>query len=390
MNKGKWLFFTKYYIDRKRDMKRHDKEGDIMTTATTTNNHRQSGAGQDTTTEEEEDEEETANTAKTFKRFKMTETDEFAGFSTTSSSRDLGEAEKASSQGFDENTPGVTMSTNDSCNADEFIPAGERLAALYSGTLMSKETQNGRGGSKGLRFRCANSHEFTVSFDKLRRVPATGLDLETCKNIWCVKCHNFYIRCNKKASDNGAIITSKIFAKSYVEVNCRMNHSFKISVHRNPDKVWCTHCKKDVKNESRKEIERQKELQRQRDLEYQQKLFEESRKKMESDQAQQQAQQEQYSLQNILTQVEIKATSETQKFLRSGENTLSEEYVYSVYKTIYMPSEIIEASFRKLGESLNSCFRKMAVLVHPDKNGHPLANRAFQKLSNAYMVCKQR
>ena len=34
-------------------------------------------------------------------------------------------------------------------------------------------------------------------------------------------------------------------------------------------------------------------------------------------------------------------------------------------------------------EQTRGYFKKIAKLVHPDKNGHPLANTVFQKLSNA-------
>lgn len=310
------------------------------------------------------------------------------GFSTTSASnKDCTEAEQASSQGFDENIPGVAMSHFG--NADEFIPVGERLASLYNGELMSRETQNGRGGSKGLRFRCSNMHEFTISFEKLKRVPSHGLELETCKDIWCVKCHNFFYRCQKKAEDNGAVVKSKIFEKGYVQINCRMNHDFKISIHRNPDKVWCQYCRKDVKSETKRQKEIENEQKRQREYEHQKKLFEESKKHMESEQGAQQNAQPQFSIQDVLNQVDLKARYETQKFMSQAQTNLSEVGVYQVYKTIYMPSEILQASFNSLGEGLNSCFRKMAILIHPDKNSHPLANRAFQKLSQAYYQCQE-
>ena len=31
-------------------------------------------------------------------------------------------------------------------------------------------------------------------------------------------------------------------------------------------------------------------------------------------------------------------------------------------------------------------FRKLALLVHPDKNRHPLANKAFQLLKSAFVA----
>lgn len=370
--------------DRKREQKAQVKETE-NSACTFTAKKTKTGGDQDETSEEEEEESETStNTAaKHYKQFKATEGDDFNGFETTSASN-----HETQSQGFGENPLGATMSNNTSCSTNEFLPVGERLAALYNGTLMSRETQNGRGGSKGLRFRCANSHEFTISFSKLEKVSHDTLELETCKDIWCVKCHNFHYRCVKKASDNGAVVTSKIFEKGHVSLNCRMNHNFKISIHRNPDKVWCPHCKKNVKNEVKRQREIEIEKIKQKEFEQQQKLFEECKKK------QQEQNQPNYerkpTLSEILAQVELKAQYETQMFMASDSVKCDRDNAYQVYKIIYMPSEILQASFQSVGDGLNSCFRKMAILVHPDKNSHPLSNRAFQKLSQVYSLCANR
>lgn len=375
--------------ERKREQKMHERTIESKGTSVIKTINKETGAGADQKNgiEEEEAEDETsANTGKTYKRIRTTE---FSNFETTSmSNHEETDGDNASSQDFGVNLTGATMSNTTSCSANEFIPVGERLAALYNGTIMSRETQNGRGGSKGLRFKCANMHEFTISFSKLNRVPQGNLEPETCKDIWCVKCHNFFYRCIKKASDNGAEVTSKLFDKGYVNFNCRMNHDFKISIHRNPDKIWCQHCKKDVRNESKKQIEVENEKKRQKEYEHQKMLFEESRKHMQSEKIQQNSDTK-FSIQDILVQVELKAKYDTQMFLNTSKVDMPEALIFQVYKTIYMPSEILQASFQSLGESLNSCFRKMAILVHPDKNSHPLANQAFQKLSQAYVVCQE-
>lgn len=346
-------------------------------------------------TDEDESEEEEANTANTakqtanntnencsaFKRFKASETEEIVGFGAISEPKESTKDFTVFSQGSREFTDDLP-STKFGSVAD-FLSVGEALATLFNGTLTSKEAQNGRGGSKGLRFCCSNSHEFTISFEKLDQLSLEELSLESCKNIWCVKCHNFYYRCLKKAEENNAAVTSKIFDKGHVQLTCRMNHQFKISIHRNPDKVWCQSCKKDVKSESRKQIERDNELKRLKEYEHQKQLFEESKKHVETNSTQNAAGTG-YTMQYILEQVELKADYETKKFITSGTANMNESSVFQVYKVIYMPSEILQAFFKSTGEGLNSCFRKMAVLIHPDKNSHPLANQAFQKLSQAF------
>mmetsp|Transcript_7025 Transcript_7025/g.6216 ORF Transcript_7025/g.6216 Transcript_7025/m.6216 type:complete len:401 (+) Transcript_7025:1-1203(+) len=377
--------------ERKREQKMQAKETANAADCTTNNNKETTGNGHEGA-EEEEEEEETATSSNTttFKRVKTTENSHFENFETTSTSNHFEtDGDQTSSQGFDVPLPGTALSSNTNCRADEFIPIGERLISLYKGTLISKEAQNGRGGSKGLRFKCSNNHEFTISFSKLAAVPTGSLDLETCKNIWCVKCHNFFYRCNKKATDNGAVVTSKIFDTGYVNISCRNNHNFKISIHRNPDKVWCQKCKKNIKNECKHKKNLLLKKKNEEYSENQKKLFEESRKHLQTEQTRQDSERR-YSVQDILTQVDLKAKYETKLFISREASELCELNVYNVYKIIYMPSEILLASFQSLGDGLNSCFRKMAILVHPDKNSHPLSKRAFQKLSQVYMKCQEK
>lgn len=55
--------------------------------------------------------------------------------------------------------------------------------------------------------------------------------------------------------------------------------------------------------------------------------------------------------------------------------------IYNVYKVLYMPDDILIKTFLMIEKSqLNSYFRKLALLLHPDKNKHKNANDAFLKL----------
>jgi hypothetical protein len=68
------------------------------------------------------------------------------------------------------------------------------METLFEATLLNPEVAKGRGGSEGLRFKCANNHEFTTSFEKLQKFRELGEEptkFET-KHLWCIKCHNFY------------------------------------------------------------------------------------------------------------------------------------------------------------------------------------------------------
>ena len=76
------------------------------------------------------------------------------------------------------------------------------MANLFGGRLLTAdgEVAKGKGGSVGLRFMCANRHSFTRKFDVINSYANLGSPSKLeAKDLWCVKCHNFYFKCVEKA-----------------------------------------------------------------------------------------------------------------------------------------------------------------------------------------------
>ncbi len=72
------------------------------------------------------------------------------------------------------------------------------------------------------------------------------------------------------------------------------------------------------------------------------------------------------------------------------EAQLEESRVVETYKLLIFPEETFKLYLRSLGlEDLRKEFRKLAILVHPDKNQHPQAKSAFQKLYNGFVEVSQ-
>ena len=79
------------------------------------------------------------------------------------------------------------------------------------------------------------------------------------------------------------------------------------------------------------------------------------------------------------------------EFMSSSEfdGSLSEAMIVHVYKISFTPMDVLVGSLRAMKqEILISNFRKLARILHPDKNSHPLAKEAFQKLSEAYNLAR--
>lgn len=90
--------------------------------------------------------------------------------------------------------------------------------------------------------------------------------------------------------------------------------------------------------------------------------------------------------------VNLLAAKLTHEFMCSNLPPTEEdsEKVYLVYKFLNTPSEILqEGLFQMLQrQEANAYFKKLAKQLHPDKNAHPFAKEAFQKLSTALTVVK--
>ena len=60
-----------------------------------------------------------------------------------------------------------------------------------------------------------------------------------------------------------------------------------------------------------------------------------------------------------------------------------------MFKVLVLPEQTLEEFFRKMDQStLKKEFKKMALLLHPDKNEVPYSKIAFQKIFAVYERCK--
>lgn len=252
------------------------------------------------------------------------------------------------------------------------LTSAQQMEDLFQGTLLSEEVSVGRGGCQGHRFKCANGHEFTTSFDKLQKF--SQLEQKTksnAKDLWCIKCHHFYNRCVEKATQNKATVTSQIFDKGHVMIKCEFNHTFGISPHRNPDKVWCFECRRQDKLKELQKSKQEEEAQLKQNIETQSQLFK-------------QVKEPKNHLASEMTKIQTLATQHTMHFMALNP-TFNYAQTFIVFKILLTPEELLTQIMRESNkEGLTKSYKQQALLVHPDKNRHPLAKQAFQKLHLVY------
>jgi uncharacterized protein YktA (UPF0223 family) len=62
-----------------------------------------------------------------------------------------------------------------------------------------------------------------------------------------------------------------------------------------------------------------------------------------------------------------------------------------MFKMMMFPEQVFYMYMINLtAEGLKNEYRRLAKLIHPDKNNHPKAGHAFQKLSHFYVLALKR
>lgn len=261
------------------------------------------------------------------------------------------------------------------------------LCSAFKGKLLSQEAMSGRGGNKGFSFECCNKHQFIISLSTLNRLKTISIENRPCYDSWCLKCRNFLLKTVERAKETNSSIISSSINKGYVEIKCNQEHSFIVDYTKNHSKTWWEECKNEEvkkKQDFCKEREKSEEIRKQIE---QQRLFQESLKHIQEKEEKQrkafssseQALYFENTMKQVCSYAKKKMERETSNSDYKGQASTIE--IYNVYKVLYMPDEILIKTFLMIERSqLNSYFRKLALLLHPDKNKHKNANDAFLKL----------
>lgn len=77
----------------------------------------------------------------------------------------------------------------------------------------------------------------------------------------------------------------------------------------------------------------------------------------------------------------IKDNKTSLNFCSSEYEELERERIEETYKILIIPDDTLNYYLQSLDrEGIKNEFRRLAMLIHPDKNNHPSSKVAFQKL----------
>jgi hypothetical protein len=300
------------------------------------------------------------------------------------------QAQKANEQKFEEfrldddfNNSFFSSSCDEDANA---LKGAQEFAGKYDSLCYSNRSC--LIGSK-LKFKCKFNHQWNASTDDFKK---------KC----CPRCEELLKDFKDFAMKNGGNCTNQKYDET-ITFSCHKGHSWKLN-HKNAKKRWCLDCQKEEKVNLKKKCEEERAERQRQEEEYQRNLFEEARKKaMEDSNSQSQGfmrrptmNQPVYQASSVLEyfqrmdyEIEKLAQKYSLEFMSRKEFTgdIGYQQILQVYKILIMPEEILQNYMFSLGaDTLKSEFRRIAKIIHPDKNKHPQAGTAFQKVYKVYEV----
>lgn len=200
---------------------------------------------------------------------------------------------------------------------------------------------------------------------------------------WCPKCQSILDKARSYAAQNsGRLLSNTVDLTILFE--CSFGHQWEADPLRFSHQKWCNQCQELAKARRKQEQQKEREREQMEHERRQRELFEDARRKMMQEQTV-----EQVALLATEGQIDLRAREMAQRYLSSSQfdGSVNFAQAFGVYKVLASTTQFLVFRFfpPKLGkDAITSAFRKLAKVLHPDKNRHPSANEAFLKVSQAY------
>lgn len=225
----------------------------------------------------------------------------------------------------------------------------------------------------------------------------------------CPRCTELLDECKAFAKKNEGTCLNEEYDET-IRYRCTRGHCWNLN-HKNARRRWCAACAKDQRNLLKKRCEEEKAEREKQEEECQKKLFEEARKRAaggaesghqsfrpsgmnnNAQGSQQRGMSTLEYFQRVDYEIETLAKKYTISFMSQKEfaGNIHYQQILQVYKIMIMPEEILQTYMFSLNaDTLRSEFRRMAKIIHPDKNKHPQAGNAFQKIYKVYEIALSR
>jgi len=279
-------------------------------------------------------------------------------------------------------------------NGDSPIRSGLvniNLTPEEENSLLSQQATENSNPVAKTKIRCKLNHSYEVE---------VGTNVKQS----CPRCKELLEECRAFAKKNEGTCLNEEYEET-IRYRCTRGHCWNLN-YKNARRRWCAQCSKDQRNFLKKRCEEEKAEREKQEEECQKKLFEEARKRAAAaengnqpfrpsvpTQGSQKGMSTLEYFQRIDYEIESLAKKYTISFMSQKEfgGNIHYQQILQVYKIMIMPEEVLQTYMFSLNaEALRSEFRRMAKIIHPDKNKHPQAGNAFQKIYKVYEIALSR
>jgi hypothetical protein len=223
-------------------------------------------------------------------------------------------------------------------------------------------------------FKCRMRHFFELS------------EFERKANAWCRTCRLIFDSIQSYAKELGGAVTSD-FLEENVNFRCKEGHVWNTH-YKKAQQKWCAECRKISSQRLKSRLAQEARDQEEEDRKRQNDLFSEAKRRMMQEKSHQ-IKETAKQIESLESSVESMARKYTEEFASSDAHaglSVSDGQLMTLYKLLLYPEAALLVKFQNCeGEDLKKrMYRQLAVQVHPDKNRHPMAAVAFQKLHKVF------
>lgn len=307
-----------------------------------------------------------------------------------------------------DNSPALTVTTNFTCRRDSLFECDHSDRIIIDEINLDEETPKFgntnfnwkldesikkyiaacKGGIINENEPCTNQHPIIRIKCSLNHSWETTPE-DLAKRNWCPKCMEKYIKCASFCSNKGIKFLNEIFLQE-LSFECPKGHIYQ-SNFKNYEKKTCSLCKKVAKEKYKQDLrEEEEKIFKQREK-AQSKLFEEAKKRTQKDDIFERNKEENLEIidayKKVSMELEELAGTYAKNYLSKKETKTDSDYdqALAIYRMLLMPEDVFKLYLLSLNsEHFKKEYRALAKKVHPDKNNHPKASMAFQKLNKIY------
>lgn len=233
-------------------------------------------------------------------------------------------------------------------------------------------------GCQSFNIRCDLGHVFWMS------------NFEELRENWCTTCQLQLQQLQQRFNEEfgGRIIDQIMFRQ--LKVECCHGHIYDVN-HKKVLEGTCKACKQAEKDAEIKQLIEEKQRRMLEDKLLQDRLLEEARQEyLEKRKSSQNTQRSTYA-QRVIEECQeaLRRFEDEAKHIAEESSNEEESFSREVFVEIFKYESINEESLANYfmclsQEELKGEYRRLAKIIHPDKNHHPRANAVFQKLSHCY------